>query len=114
MARGTVALVSGLFLASALLIVGVALLVTVLGGLDDEATAGVDFIQLSWMTLLRTLDPGTMADDAGPVVFVLGMFSATIGGVLFVAILIGLVTSGWHWPRSAPRSAWAPGPTSPG
>jgi len=94
MARGTVALVSGLFLASALLIVGVALLVTVLGGLDDEATAGVDFIQLSWMTLLRTLDPGTMADDAGPVVFVLGMFSATIGGVLFVAILIGLVTSG--------------------
>ncbi|CAN5754257.1 lipoprotein [soil metagenome] len=94
MARGTVALIIALFLASTLMIVGIALAVTVLGGLDDEATAGVDFVELSWMALMRTLDPGTMADDAGSIVFVLGMFSATIGGLLFVAILIGLVTSG--------------------
>ena len=94
MARGTVALVIGLFFASALLVVGIALIVLVLGGLEDEATAGVNFLDLVWMSLLRTLDPGTMGGDAGTVVFVAGMFSATLGGLFLVAILIGLVTSG--------------------
>jgi ion channel POLLUX/CASTOR len=94
MARGTTALVAGLFVASALLILGVAMVVMLLGGLDDDATAGLDFIELLWLAMLRTLDPGTMADDAGSLVFVLGMFTATLGGVLLVAILIGLVTSG--------------------
>jgi voltage-gated potassium channel Kch len=94
MARGTVALVIGLFVASALLIVGVAMLVIVLGGLNDEATAGIDPLQLVWMGLLRTLDPGTMGGDTGTVVFIVGMFSATLGGLFLVAILIGLVTSG--------------------
>ena len=94
MARGTVALVIGLFVASALLVLGVALMVVVLGGLDDEATAGVDFVQLTWMSLLRTLDPGTMGGDTGTIVFIAGMFSATLGGLFLVAILIGIVTSG--------------------
>ncbi|HEY7600799.1 MAG TPA: hypothetical protein VH741_12795 [Candidatus Limnocylindrales bacterium] len=94
MARGTVALVVGLFLASALMVLGVALVVSVLGGLDDEATAGIDFLQLTWMSLLRTLDPGTMGGDTGTVVFIAGMFSATLGGLFLVAILIGIVTSG--------------------
>ena len=94
MARGTVALVAGLFAASALLILGVALLVSLFGGLNDEATADVDFVQLLWLSLLRTLDPGTMGGDTGTVVFIVGMFSATLGGIFLVAILIGLVTSG--------------------
>lgn len=94
MARGTGALVLGLFVAALLLIVGISLMVIVLGGLDDEATAGVNFVDLLWMGMLRTLDPGTMGGDTGTVVFVAGMFSATLGGIFLVAILIGIVTSG--------------------
>jgi ion channel POLLUX/CASTOR len=94
MSRGTFALVVGLFAASGLLILGISLVVTVLGGLDSQETAGVNFVDLVWMSLLRTLDPGTMGGDAGTLVFVGGMFIATLGGLFLVAILIGLISSG--------------------
>ena len=94
MSRGTGALIAGLFAVSVLMIVGIALVVIILGGLNDEPTREVNFIQLVWLTLLRTLDPGTFSGDAGTLVFVFGMLGATLGGIVLVATLIGVINAG--------------------
>jgi hypothetical protein len=60
MERGTIALLAGLVVLSLAIIVGVAVLLVVVRG-DD----GRDLSQLLWMSLLRTLDPGTMGADKG-------------------------------------------------
>jgi voltage-gated potassium channel Kch len=94
MSRGTGALIFGLFAISLLLVVGIALIIELLSGLNDQATQDVNFVKLVWLTLLRTLDPGTFSGDTGTVVFVFGMLSATVGGIILVATLIGIVNAG--------------------
>ena len=94
MSRGTGALVIGLFAISFLLVVGIAFVVELLDGLNDSATNDVNFVKLVWLTLLRTLDPGTFSGDTGTVVFVFGMLGATVGGIILVATLIGVINAG--------------------
>ena len=64
MSRGTIALIAGLTVVSATVIVAAALLVTVAhiwpGGSD-----AISLPEALWLSLLRTLDPGTMGGDAG-------------------------------------------------
>src|ERR1051325_235567 len=91
MSRGTGALVGGLFLISVVLILVIAGIVEVFGGLNAQATQGVSFIDLLWTTLMRTIDTGNVAGDSGTVVFVGGMFAATVAGIFLVAVLIGIV-----------------------
>ena len=73
MSKGTGALILGLFAITALVVVIIAVVVEITGSLNNSATQGIDFIDLVWLTMLRTLDPGTMGSDAGTVVFVFGM-----------------------------------------
>src|SRR5690606_6659888 len=84
MARGTVAVMLLLAVATAAFIAVVALLVVVFGlfpaGDDDGAT----FFEVLWGNLMRTLDPGNMADDAGWG-FRAAMLVVTIGGLIVVA-----------------------------
>src|SRR3954454_4357113 len=94
MSRGTGALILGLFAITALAVVIIAVVVELTGSLNDSATQGIDFLDLVWLTMLRTLDPGTMGSDAGTVVFVFGMFSATVGGIVLGATLIGIINAG--------------------
>ncbi|MEK8169356.1 hypothetical protein NKH77_04785 [Streptomyces sp. M19] len=47
-----------------------------------------------WMSLLRTLDPGTMGGDTGRPVFLLLMLTVTVGGIFIVSALIGVMTTG--------------------
>ena len=47
-----------------------------------------------WMTLLHTLDPGTISGTEGSVLFIALMLIATVYGLLFTAILIGLINDG--------------------
>lgn len=47
-----------------------------------------------WMTLLHTLDPGTVSGTEGTVLFIALMVIATFYGLLFTAILIGLINDG--------------------
>ena len=89
-ARGTVALILGLFAISALIIVVIALVVAVTGA-DSE---GRPVPELLWMGLLRTLDPGTMGGDQGTPGFLLGMLGVTFGGIFVVAALIGILNAG--------------------
>lgn len=98
MSKGTVALM-------ALLGVGTVLFVTVLGtiawlllkfvpALDKENNLADDSagpLDLIWRSLMRTLDPGTMGGDEGwP--FRIMMLIVTIGGLVIVASLIGIVS----------------------
>lgn len=95
MSRGTIALIVGLFVLSLLIIVFVTVVVLLSGFLRGfTETEGIDFAELFWRSLLRTLDPGTMGGDTGSVPFVLSMLVVTLGGIFIVATLIGVISTG--------------------
>jgi voltage-gated potassium channel Kch len=89
-ARGTIALILGLFAVSTLIIVAIALAVSLFGA-DTE---GRDLPTLIWMGLLRTLDPGTMGGDTGTAGFLGAMLLVTLGGLFVISALIGIINTG--------------------
>lgn len=93
MAKGTPALIMWLFIASFLMIVGFSILVILLQILPQEG-GPIPFSEVIWLSMIRALDPGTVAGDEGPWLFRLAMFVITLGGLFLVSILIGVVTSG--------------------
>lgn len=92
MDRGTPALISWLALASLLLIGVASTLVVLFTDTDAEDNGG--WAGVAWMSLLRTLDPGTMGGDTGGPVFLGLMLAVTIGGIFIVSALIGVLTTG--------------------
>jgi voltage-gated potassium channel Kch len=87
--RGTIALIVGLFAASAVLILLIAGAVAVIGA--DE---GKSFPELLWLSLLRTLDPGTMGGDEGSATFLGAMLLVTLTGIFVLSALIGIINAG--------------------
>jgi ion channel POLLUX/CASTOR len=94
MARGTSALIGGLALLT-LAIISIAALVITIGGrlLAPEGADSPNFLEAAWLSLMRTLDAGTMGSDAGWG-FRLIMLLVTIGGIFIVSTLIGVLSSG--------------------
>ncbi|NML55512.1 potassium transporter TrkA [Streptomyces sp. R302] len=92
MDRGTSALIMWLALASVLLIALASTLVVLFTNTDSEDNGG--WLGVAWMSLLRTLDPGTMGGDTGGPVFLGLMLTVTIGGIFVVSALIGVLTTG--------------------
>jgi voltage-gated potassium channel Kch len=92
MARGTGALLLGLFVASVLVILVATLVVLIVG--DVRAGDVTDPVELVWRNLLRTLDPGTMGGDEGSPQFLLGALAVTFGGLFVISALIGVINSG--------------------
>ncbi len=90
MSRGTPAMIVMLFVASGFIIVLVAVIVVVFKAGPD----GTSFGMLVWMSLMRTLDPGTMGGDEGGPFFLFMMLVVTIGGLFVVSALIGVINSG--------------------
>jgi voltage-gated potassium channel Kch len=90
MSRGTPAMIGMLFVASAVIIVLVALIVVVF----RAGPGGTGFGKLIWMSLMRTLDPGTMGGDEGSPFFLFMMLVVTIGGLFVVSALIGVINTG--------------------
>jgi voltage-gated potassium channel Kch len=90
MSRGTPALLGGLFVLSALIIFVVSALVMLTGSAPEET----GFLGLAWMSLLRTLDSGTMGGDTGSPFFLFMMLVVTFGGVFIVSALIGVINNG--------------------
>ena len=91
MARGTIAVMGLLALATVVFVAVVALIVVVFGFFprgDDHQT----FFEVLWGNLMRTLDPGTMGGDEGWE-FRAAMLVVTIGGLIIVASLIGIISS---------------------
>ncbi len=92
MSRGTAALIGGLALLSVTLIVIFAAIIstTRIAPANGEP---VGFLEAAWLSLMRTLDAGTMGGDEGWG-FRLIMFVVTLGGVFIISTLIGVLTSG--------------------
>ncbi|MDQ2964846.1 MAG: potassium transporter TrkA, partial [Chloroflexota bacterium] len=90
MARGTIALIAGLFAVSAIGILVISLVIAIMG-LSGE---GMSLPDLLWRSLMRTLDPGTMGGDTGSAGFLFGMLAVTFGGIFVISALIGVINTG--------------------
>lgn len=89
LAKGTVALIGVLAMASIAVIIISSMIVTIFGLSPDYG-----LIDMMWMALMRTLDAGTMGGDTGSWSFKFMMLAVTIGGIFIVSTLIGVLSSG--------------------
>jgi voltage-gated potassium channel Kch len=92
MSRGTAALIGGLALLSLVIIFTAAAIVR-LGALAMDGENAPSFGEAAWMSLMRTLDAGTMGGDTGPG-FRIVMLLVTVGGIFIVSTLIGILSNG--------------------
>ncbi len=89
MARGTIALILGLFVVAAIGVILITIFVYFVFNSD-----GVGITDLLWNSLMRTLDPGTMGGDTGSFGFLLGMLGITLFGIFLISALIGIINTG--------------------
>ncbi|MEI8133021.1 MAG: hypothetical protein WCG34_11360, partial [Leptolinea sp.] len=92
MSRGTISLILGLALLSVVIITIISVVVVIIGIAPGDGDK-ISFIEAFWLSMMRTLDAGTMGGDTGWG-FRLAMFVVTIGGVFVISTLIGVLTSG--------------------
>jgi voltage-gated potassium channel Kch len=92
MARGTSALVFWLVVATAVLILFFSAIVLIAGLAPKGDHHGV--IGQLFRSLLHAMDPGTVAGDAGKWPFLVVMLLLTLGGLLIVSALIGVLATG--------------------
>ena len=86
LSKGTVSMAMLLFVITGAVMIILALLIKIFC-----ASHGLTFLQALWQTLTHTLDPGVLAGDDGTNVFLFLMLLATLCGVFFTALLIGVV-----------------------
>jgi voltage-gated potassium channel Kch len=90
MARGTPAMLGGLAIVFFVSIIFFSALVVVFGISPEESEGS--FLQLVWMSMMRTLDSGTMGGDKPPYGFL--MLGVTFTGIFILSALIGILNSG--------------------
>ncbi|QNO36633.1 potassium transporter TrkA [Protaetiibacter sp. SSC-01] len=93
MSAGTIALIGLLAAVSFVFVTVVAVIVWALPLHPADEPEG-DFLDIFWGNLMRTLDPGTMGGDTGWG-FRIAMLVVTLGGLVIVASLIGIVSGGF-------------------
>ncbi|MES1244713.1 MAG: potassium transporter TrkA [Acidobacteriota bacterium] len=93
MSRGTPALIGLLALCSLGLIMVAALVMVILRIVPGGAEGPPGFGESMWLSLMRTLDSGTMGGDEG-LGFRWTMLFVTLGGIFIVSALIGVLNSG--------------------
>jgi len=92
MARGTPAMIMILAFASFALILAAGLVLFIFN-IQPANGPQMSLWEAIWASLMRTLDPGTMGDDAGSG-FRFVMLAVTVGGIFIVSTLIGVLNSG--------------------
>ncbi len=92
MSRGPLALIGWLAMMSGLIVAAAAAVISLAGIAPGDAER-VGFIEAAWLSLMRTLDPGTMGGDVGWRFRVVMLF-VTLGGIFVISTLIGVLTSG--------------------
>ena len=92
MSKGAGALIGGLTVISLIIIFGAAAVVRI-GNIVVDGEAAPSFWEVAWMSLMHTLDSGTIGGDAG-VNFRAVMLVVTIGGIFVFSILIGILSNG--------------------
>ncbi len=90
MSRGTAGLIIWLGVLSAILIILFSILILTTGTAPNEE----GFPTLLWMSLMRTMDPGTIGGDDGSPGFLLSMLLVTFSGIFIFSALIGILTTG--------------------
>ena len=90
MSRGTAGLIVWLGVLTAILILLFSLIILLTG----TAPEGEGFPTLLWMSLMRTMDPGTIGGDGGGFGFLLSMLIVTFSGIFIFSTLIGILTTG--------------------
>ncbi len=88
MSKGTIAMIGGLALASVVVIAFFSMIVWL------TRSADFSFTELLWLSLLRTLDSGTMGGDTGSPLFLVSMLGVTFGGIFVISALIGVLNNG--------------------
>ncbi len=94
LSRGVVTLVVGLFLLSVLFVIFIALLATFLQVGVGNDQHHVSFLTLFWSSLTHSLDGGVISTQSGSWQYILLMLVATLGGMVLLSILIGVLNSG--------------------
>lgn len=92
MSRGAIALIGYLGLVSLIVIAFFALILVVFR-IDPGDGSPPGFMEAAWLSLMRTLDSGTMGGDVGWG-FRLPMLGVTLGGIFIVSALIGVINNG--------------------
>jgi len=92
MSRGASGLILWLGLLS-LLVVVMAGVIIVMFGIAPAGEESLDFVEGAWRSMMRTLDPGTMGGDQGWS-FRIVEFFVTVGGILIISTLIGVISNG--------------------
>lgn len=90
MSKGLVAVVGLLTVSTLAFLAIVSAVVAIFGLLPPRRD--MDYFEVYWAAVLRTLDAGTMGNDEG-FGFRIAMFIVTIGGVIVVASLIGAISN---------------------
>ena len=92
MSRGIFSSIFLLFLISFIIILFIAFIIT-LFHVRPEGSGNLGFIEAFWLSLVRTLDPGTMGGDQGWS-FRIIMFLVTGYGIIMLSTFIGLISNG--------------------
>lgn len=92
MSKGASSLILWLGLLSLLVVIGAGTII-VLFGIAPAGEESLDFLEGAWRSMMRTLDPGTMGGDQGWS-FRIVEFFVTLGGILIISTLIGVISSG--------------------
>jgi len=89
---GTKAIIVWLAIISTVLVLVFGVIYT-LTGINMPENDGMGFMEAAWQSLMRSVDPGTVAGDEGWSNRMLGL-TITIGGIFIVGTLIGALTTG--------------------
>ncbi|NJO90003.1 MAG: hypothetical protein HC831_14435 [Chloroflexia bacterium] len=92
LSKGTISIITWLATLSFILVLlfGV---IYVVSGLNMEGEEGMGFFEALWQSLMRSVDPGTVAGDSGWAFRLVGLL-ITIGGIFILSTLIGVLSSG--------------------
>jgi len=92
LSRGTISIISWLAILSFILVLLFGTIYVIFGlNMDGEANMG--FFEALWQSLMRSIDPGTVAADSGWAFRLLGLL-ITISGIFILSALIGVLSSG--------------------
>ena len=93
--KGTRVMILWLGIASLFIIILTSILVVLFEISPQDTSEPLNFIEAFWMSLMRTLDPGSMADDQGWAFRAMMLF-VTLGGVFIISAFIGVISSGLY------------------
>jgi hypothetical protein len=101
LARGTVALIAWLALATVILVVAAVAIDLAIGGISENQ--GLGPIEVFWSFLFQVLVPNPPGSFDSPWQFLVVMLAVTVGSLLLVSILI---LSCWRSRREGERSSY--------